>query len=443
MARLSKRIWGWFFFDWASQPYNTLLLTFIFGPYIRELIGDPDEAQATWAFAVAGAGIVMAIFAPILGAIADTRGTRMRWIWLFSAMYIIGSGGLWLADPADFNLTLILLLFCIGLVGMEFATIFTNALLPDLGSRDEISRISGNGWAFGYLGGLAALIIMLLFFAENTETGKTLIGLDPAFGLLDASAREGTRFVGPWAALWYAVFMIPFFLFVRDANPGKVAGRISDALSDLGQTIRRLPSQPSLFAFLGSSMFYRDALNGVYALGAIFAAGVLDWSITQTGVFGILTVITGALGAWGGGLADARFGSKRVITVSVLALIGVVVVAVGTSREAFFGMPLAEGSQIPDIIFYLIGMIIGAAGGSLQNSSRVMMVRQADPERLTEAFGIYGLAGKATAFLGTLSIGIVTALTGSQQIGVLPLIALFLIGLILLAWVKPEGDDRA
>ena len=153
--------------------------------------------------------------------------------------------------------------------------------------------------------------------------------------------------------------------------------------------------------------------------------------------------ITGAIGAWFGGVADQRFGPKPVIVTSVFVLIMVVVLAMGTTREAVFGFALAEGSIVPDVIFYVIGAVIGAAGGSLQSSSRVMMVRQSDPDRMTESFGLYALAGKATAFIGTISIGIATTLTGSQQWGVAPLIFLFLLGLVLLAWVKPNGDRAA
>ncbi|MEL6516282.1 MAG: MFS transporter, partial [Pseudomonadota bacterium] len=289
MAEIStrKRIWGWFFFDWASQPYNTLLLTFIFGPYINELMGDGSAAQAAWGFGIGAAGITIALMAPVLGALADTSGTRMRWIWIFSALYVMGSAGLWLAVPGDYNLVLVLAFFALGLIGMEFATIFTNSMLPDLGTPEEIGRISGNGWAFGYLGGLVALVIMLFFFAESAETGKTFLGLDPAFGL-DAETRQGTRFVGPLTALWFIVFMIPFFIYVRDPRPtGHVKGALKPALADLRRTLRSLPGRPSLFAYLGSSMFYRDALNGMYTFGGIYAAGVLGWSVVDVGIFGI------------------------------------------------------------------------------------------------------------------------------------------------------------
>ncbi|SLN21815.1 Vacuole effluxer Atg22 like protein [Roseivivax jejudonensis] len=438
-----RRIWGWFFFDWASQPYNTLLITFIFAPYVTEVLGDGSAAQTAWATGIALAGIVIAVLAPVLGALADTGGNRLRWIQGFSVLYVVGSGMLWYAEPADFDLWRTLFFFAIGLVGMEFATIFTNAMLPDLGPRRDIGRLSGNGWAFGYLGGLVSLVIMLVFLAESGDTDTTFVGLDPAFGL-DPAAREGTRAVGPLTALWYAVFMVPFFLWVRDPRAAPAPpGAVRRALAELGTTVRRLPATPSLFAYLASSMFYRDALNGMYAFGGIYAAGVLGWSVVDTGVFGILAIVSGALFAWLGGKADARFGPKPVIVTSILALTGVAVSIVLVSRESLFLVPLPEGSAAPDIAFYVFGATIGAAGGALQSASRTMMVRQARAERMTEAFGLYALAGKATSFLAPALIALATWASGSQQVGVSPLILLFAVGLLLLVWVKPDGDRAA
>ncbi|GHG83905.1 MFS transporter [Pseudodonghicola xiamenensis] len=436
-----KRIWGWFFFDWASQPYNTLLITFIFAPYIKELMGDGSAAQSAWGFGIGAAGVIIALLAPILGAMADLSGNRLRWVWLFSLLYVIGAAGLWFAAPGHFNLTLTLCLFAIGMIGMEFATIFTNSMLPDLGTREEIGRISGNGWAFGYVGGLVSLVIMLGFFAESASTGKTFLGLAPALGL-DPAAREGTRFVGPLTAIWYAVFMIPFFLWVRDPLTGARSqrGTVVAALCDVAHTLRRLPQRPSLFAYLASSMFYRDALNGMYVFGGIYAAGVLNWSVVDTGIFGILAIVSGAIFAWAGGRADQRFGPKPVITACILLLTAVAIGIIFVSPASVFGIALPEGSALPDIVFYIFGAIIGAAGGAIQSASRTMLVRQADPNRMTASFGLYALAGKATSFIAPLAIGTVTLLSGSQQIGVSPLIFLFLLGLILLRWVEPEGD---
>ncbi len=437
MPTPKQRLWGWYFFDWAAQPYSTLLLTFIFAPYVKELLGDGSSAQAAWGFGIGAAGLVIAALAPVVGAIADSGGRRMLWLWAFSVLYVVGSAGLWFAAPDAFNLTLILVSFGIGLVGLEFATIFTNAMLPDLGERKDLGRISGSGWAFGYVGGLLALVIMLVFFAESAATGRTFLGFAPPFGL-DPDMREGTRFVGPFTALWYVVFIIPFFLFTRDV-PRPRGGSARDALSDLARTLRALPSNRSLFAYLGSSMFYRDALNGIYAFGGIYAAGVLGWSVVDTGIFGILAIISGAIFTWAGGRADARFGPKPVITWMVVLLILISLAIVFTSRDAVFGIAVSPDSRLPDITFYLLGALIGAAGGILGAASRTMLVHQADPERMTEAFGLYALSGKATAFLAPLSIGAVTAATGSQTLGITPLIFLFLLGLVLLHWVNPEG----
>lgn len=438
---LRKRILGWYFFDWASQPYHTLLLTFIFGPYIKEILGDGAAAQAAWGYTIGAAGLLIAVMAPFLGAVADRGGRRIGWIRFFSILTILGAASVWLADPSGFNLGLVLLLFGLGIVGTEFSTIFTNSLLPGLGSRDEIGRISGSGWAFGYVGGLLALVITLLCLAENGD-GLTLLGRPAVFGL-DPDAREGTRFVGPFTALWYVVFMVPFFLWVRETDPARqlpMRVAIREAWPDLRQTLVRLPRTPSLFAFLAASMFYRDALNGLYVFGGLFAAGVLGWSVVDTGVFGILAVVTAALFAWIGGKADSRFGPKPVILVSLVMLTAISIVVVFVSRDSILWIAVPAGSRAPDLFFYAFGACIGAAGGAMQSASRTMVCRQGDPEHMTQTFGLYALTGKATAFLAPLSIGLVTDLTGSQHFGITPLIVLFLLGLVLLSWVKPEGE---
>jgi UMF1 family MFS transporter len=292
-------------------------------------------------------------------------------------------------------------------------------------------------------------VLMLGFFAENAETGRTLLGRAPALGL-NPEAREGTRFVGPLTALWYAVFMVPFFLFVREVpsplghgGPKARSGRrvaLSEGLRQLRETIAGLPARPSLAAYLGASMLYRDALNGIYAFGGLYAAGVLGWSVVDTGVFGLIAIVAGAVFAWLGGRADTAFGPKPVVTVCIAVLTLAAIFIVFVSPTRVLGVPVTEGSRLPDLAFYATGVAIGAAGGALQSASRTLMVRQADPARMTEAFGLYALAGKATSFLAPLSIGIVTSATGSQQWGVTPIIVLFAVGLVLLHWVQPEGD---
>ena len=442
----SRRIWGWWFFDWANQPYNTLLLTFIFAPYFAASVApDPVTGQAMWGWMNFITGMIIAVFAPILGAVADNTGPKRPWLLFWSLLYVVGAWALWWAVPAEDPMLAIwiLVFFAIGMVGLEYGIVFTNAILPTLGDRNEIGRISGSGWAFGYVGGLVALIFMLLFLAENDD-GVTLLGIAPILGL-DGDAREGTRAVGPFTALWYVVFVIPFFLWVKDppqAAPLDVK-RVRRGLSDLVTTVKRLPKHSSLLAYLVSSTFYRDALNGVYTFGGIYAAGVLGWSIVQIGVFGILAATIGAIGCWVGGRADRRWGPQPVIVACIVGLILVCSIIVSTDRTMVLFAPIEAGSNLPDIVFYICGGLIGASGGALQAASRTMMVRQANPERMTEAFGLYALSGKALSFMAPGLIALATTVTESQRLGVSPLIGLFAVGLILLIWVKPEGEPAS
>ncbi|MEP1520621.1 MFS transporter [Ascidiaceihabitans sp.] len=449
-----KRIWGWYFFDWASQPYNTLILTFIFGPYFALVASDAltaggmdpgiakAKAQAYWGYGLTVTGLSIAILAPILGSISDNSGRKMPWIWLFSMLYFIGSMGLWLAAPGSFSVIQTLVFFGIGLIGMEFATIFTNAYLPTLGKKDDLGRISGTGWAFGYVGGVVSLLVMLGLF-QATETGNTMLGLKPLFGL-DPLTKADTRIVGPMTAIWFAVFMIPFFLYMRDDPTAVPETKVSvmDGIRELGTTLASLPSRPSLFAYLGSSMFYRDALNGLYTFGGIYALGVLDWSITQVGVFGILGAVSGAVFCYIAGYIDKAIGPKPVIIASVIVLMLSSLLIISLTPTSVLWVAVPEGSNLPNIAFYIAGAMIGAGGGVVQSASRNMMTRQAHPDRMTEAFGLYALSGKATSFMAPLLIALASDITGSQRLGVTPLVALFLIGLILLLWVKPDGENE-
>jgi MFS transporter, UMF1 family len=453
MVTARKRIWGWYFFDWASQPFSTLLLTFIFGPYFAEIarsyyMGTGLEveaakaaAQAYWGWGLAIASLVIAVLAPILGAIADGTGRRLIWVWIFSLFYVVGSFGLWWVAPGGEAGMLFwaVCLFGIGFIGMEFATIFTNALMPSLTQADDLGAISGSGFAFGYLGGLLALVIMLLFFAEGADSGLTLLGMEPLFGL-DPEAREGTRAVGPFTAIWFVVFMIPFFLWVKEPKTDARPLHVGRAMASLRDLIRSLRYRRSLAAYLASSLFYRDALNALYGFGGVYASGVLGWSIIQIGIFGIVGAVTAMVAAFIGGRADRRFGPKPVIILSILVLIGVCTLMVGMTRESLWGVALDPASSLPDQIFFACGALIGAAGGALQAASRTMMARHTSPDRATEAFGLYALSGKVASFMAPALIALATTVSGSQRIGIAPLIGLFLIGLILLSFVKPKGE---
>ncbi|OIQ31460.1 MAG: MFS transporter [Alphaproteobacteria bacterium MedPE-SWcel] len=449
---LRKRIWGWWFFDWASQPYHTLLVTFVFGPFFAAtatqyflgtgLDGEAARAQAqsSWSLCLTITGLIIGLSAPFLGALADLAGRKLPWIIGFSAAYVLGSAGLWFMDPDGSNLWWMLISFGIGFIGAEFALVFVNAQLPSLGTKEELGQVSGSGFAFGYLGGVISLFIVLLLFVEQ-DSGKTLIGLDPVLGL-DATKKEGTRAVGPFVAIWFAVFMLPYFLWVREPRTAR-QGRASPgrAIAMVVASVKGLAHRRSMANYLVSSMLYRDALNGLYGFGGVYAGLVLDWSITQIGIFGIIAAISAAAFSWVGGLLDRRLGPKPVIIAAILVLSCVCLIVVSMSRVQIFGIALAPGSSLPDQIFFACGVLIGGFGGILQATSRTLMVRHTSPETETEAFGLYGLSGRATAFLAPALIGVMTTLTGNARLGITPVIALFALGLLLLAWVDGEGDQ--
>ena len=429
-------------FDWANQPFQTLIVTFIFAPwFVSEVIGDPVRGQALWGAAAAIGGAIVAILAPLLGAMADRTGARKRWVLAFSIPYVLGCAGFWLARPGMPDPTIILFVYVIAFIGSEFGTVFTNAMLPGLGPRREIGRISGSGWALGYLGGLVSLVLVLLLLAPAPGGTRTLLGIEPLFGL-DIAAGEPARATGPLSAIWYLVFALPLFLWTPDAPPRRTPGLLRAGLGDLAATFRVATRNRSFFAFLIASMVYRDALAALFAFGGIYAAGVLGWGLFQLGVFGIVAAGVGTLGAWAGGRADRAFGPRPVIVASIWVLIAVGIVALLTTRTSVLGLPVAAGSKLPDLVFMAAGGLLGAAAGALQAASRTMLVDQAEGRVApAQAFGLFALSGRATAFVGPALIAIVTTATGSQRLGVSPVILLFLIGLGLLYWVKTDNEQ--
>lgn len=446
---------AWMLFDWAGQPCHTLILTFIFGPYFASAVApDPQSGQAMWGWATAAAGLLAALLAAPLGAAADGMGRRKPWVALFSGIYVVAAAMLWTATPGDPSPWSVLVWVAIALTAMELAIVFTNAMLPDLAPPEALGKLSGQGWALGYAGGVISLALMLLLLAENAQTGLTMLGIPPILGL-DADLREGTRAVGPLSALWFAVFAPPLFLFTPDATErgggatgrgrGRGRGAAGAALRRTGAELRAaladVRRRPGFGWFLGASMLYRDGLTGFYAFGGIYAVGVLGWSVVQVGIFGIAAAVLGAVGAWAGGALDHRFGPRPVVRWALIGLVATALLGVSTGREAvLFVVPVAEGSAIPDLMFTMLGGLIGAFGGALQASSRVLLTRFADPGRMTAGFGLYALSGKATAFLAPAAIAVATELSGSQRIGVAPVVVMLGLGWAMLHFATEESE---
>ena len=436
---------SWIFFDWAAQPYFTLITTFVFAPYFAGFVAsDPASGQALWGFATAAAGLMIALLSPVLGAIADASGRRKPWIAGFGSLLVIGACLMWFGKPGDESvIPPLLLAYAIASVGVEFATVFNNAMMPTLVPPDRIGRLSGTGWATGYIGGILSLVLVLGFLAASPDTGRTLFGLAPLFGL-DPVSHQGDRITGPLTGIWFIIFAAPMFLFTPD-YPAKrpIREAVREGLRGLKRTLGELPKQRSLATFLLANMIYTDGLVSLFAFGGIYAAGTFGWHTIQIGTFGILLAIAGTFGAWLGGKLDDMLGPKRVIagSLSILLLALAAILLVDKNSILFVAVaPPAPGAALfsgaAERAYLVLGCLIGAAGGPLQAASRTLLIRLAPRDRIAQYFGLFALTGKVTSFIGPLLIGAITAVTASQKAGMALLVVFFAAGLGLLTRVR-------
>jgi MFS transporter, UMF1 family len=435
---------SWILFDWAAQPYFTLITTFVFAPYfVAHVAPDAASGQAMWGFATAAAGLVIALMSPVLGAIADASGRRKPWIAFFGALLVIGSGLMWFGRPGDAGvIPPLLLAYGIATIGAEFATVFNNAMMPTLVPPDQIGRLSGTGWATGYIGGILSLVLVLGFLAASPDTGRTLFGFTPLFGL-DPVTHQGDRITGPLTGVWFVIFVLPMFLLTPDYPAKRGAGEaVREGLIELRQTLAGLPRQKSLAAFLLANMIYTDGLVSLFAFGGIYAAGTFGWNTIQIGTFGILLAIAGTFGAWLGGKLDDKLGPKRVIAGSMLILLAAISAILLVDKDAILFVKVAAPapgalfSGAAEQAYLVLGCLIGAAGGPLQAASRTLLIHMAPKDRVAQYFGLFALTGKVTSFVGPLLIGVITAVTASQKAGMAVLVVFFVGGLLLLTRVR-------
>jgi len=438
---------SWIFFAWAAQPYFTLITTFVFAPYFAtHVAADSASGQALWGFATAAAGLMIALMSPVLGAIADRSGRRKPWIAAFGALLVIGSCLMWFGKPGEPSvIPPLLLAYGVATIGVELATVFNNAMMPSLVPPDKIGRLSGTGWATGYVGGILSLILVLGFLAASPETGRTLFGFVPLFGL-DPVTHQGDRITGPLTGIWFIIFVLPMFLLTPDYPARRrISEALCEGLTDLRQTLRELPKQKSMAAFLLANMVYTDALVSLFTFGGIYAAGTFGWNTIQIGTFGILLAIAGTFGAWLGGKLDDSLGPKRVIAGSMLILLFAIVAILLVDKDSILFIKVAPPtpggalfSGAAERAYLVLGCLIGAAGGPLQAASRTLLIRMAPKDLIAQYFGLFALTGKVTSFVGPLLIGAITAITASQKAGIAVLVVFFVAGLALLARVREE-----
>lgn len=449
-AAPTRALVSWVMFDWAAQPFYTLILTFLFAPYFANVVvGNPAHGQELWGYAAAVAGVLVAFGSPFLGAVADGRGRRKPWIALLSLVLAAAMGVLWIAVPSAPNATIVLVLaaFVVATAAAEFTTVFTNAMMPGLVPADKLGRLSGIGWAAGYTGGLVSLVIMAGLVAANPATGKTLLGLEPILKL-DLAAREGDRLVGPFSAAWFLLFMVPFFLFVPDVRLSRLAGPSHrSAAAELWDTVKSLPRHPHILLFMAARMIYTDGLTAIFTFGGIYGAAVFGWQALELGIFGIILTLTGAIGAVIGGFLDDRFGSKAIIlaalTILVIGALGIlsvdkthVLYTVEVAQKAAGSKPFSSAGEQAFLAF---AIVVGMVAAPVQAASRSLLGRLAPKEKMTQFFGLFAFSGKVTAFLAPLLVATVTAASHSQRIGMASIVAFLLVGMALMAFVRTAG----
>ncbi|MDV7341177.1 MFS transporter [Terasakiella sp. A23] len=400
---------AWALFDFANSAFPTVITTFIFAAYFTKAIA-PDEVTGTslWGYATGAAGLMIALCAPIFGAIADHTGHRKPWIFLFSLICILSSAALWYALPDTSSIALALL--CVGMAtfGFEMAMVFYNAMLQDLSVPGKEGLLSGLSWGFGYLGGLLGLIVVLVLFVQ-TDT--------PLFGL-DKDTSEHIRISGPFVAFWYALFALPLFLLVPD-QPSKttISKAIGQGLSSLTATLKNWRDHKTVFSFLITRMIYIDGLNTLFAFGGIYAAGTFNMGFKDLIIFGIGLNVTAGIGAAFFGWLDDRWGPKRVISLSLIAIF---FIGGGT-------LLVADKNH-----FLILGLLLGFFMGPTQAASRTYMSHIAPKDIHTELFGLYALSGKVTAFIGPLLVAFMTDVFLSQRAGMATILIFFIIGLALM-----------
>ncbi len=442
---------GWVMFDWAAQPFYTLVLTFLFAPYFAStFIGDAAWGQELWGYTTAAAGLIVAILSPVLGAIADASGKRKPWIAGSSVLLIAGLCSLWLAAPGQTSLLVpVISGIIVASVAAEIATVFTNAMMPGLVPPHRLGRLSGTGWAVGYAGGLVSLILAAGLLVADGETGKTMIGLNPVLPL-NSLDHEGERLIGPFSALWYTIFVLPLFMFTPDSGTGKSVNgpgsAVSRGLGQLRETLVHVRHYGNIVRFLAARMLYADGLGAIFVFGGLYAAALFSWSALELGLFGIVITVTAAIGAIIGGPLDDRFGARTVI---IWGLLGLMVACAGVlsvdGTRIFYVVNTAPSnaadgvfSSVGERVYLTFSAGIGLVSGPIQASSRSLLARLTPPDMATEFFGLFAFSGKVTAFAAPLTVSVVTALTGDQRLGIASIAIYLVLGLGLLLSVKEE-----
>jgi MFS transporter, UMF1 family len=432
--------WSWALFDGARIPDNVLVNIFVFSAYFSTVvISDPVRGQIVWSYTSAVGAILVAIGAPILGAIADAGGRRKPWLVGCIAVGIPCMAALWFATPAMASGLIWVMVAIVGaMLFYEYSAIFCNAMLPNIAPQG-IGFWSGMGFALGNAFGVVLFLFFLFAWSWNPH---------PLFGL-DKALHEPERAVGILASVWMLIFGLPLFLFTPDTAGTRLGmgTTIRRGLKSLIETLTRVRQFRNVGVFLIARMTYNEGFVVLMSFSGIYAAGVLHWSAEALIVQGLLNSVAAALAGALAGWMDLKIGSRRSAMIFVAGSLLAIVIVCSTSPDTALFVKLSPPLQnfggmfptLPDIVFCIAQVLAATFVTGGLSSSRALMGKLAPPAMLNEFFGVYAMSGTATSFVGPLAIGLVTTLSHSQRIGIASGIAFLVVGMLLLLRVKePE-----
>ena len=432
----------WALGDGARSPFNVLVNIFVFSAYFATVVvPDAVKGQAEWGLVTSVASLIIAVSAPILGAIADAGGRRKPWI---AFCVILGAPCMcatwWAAPHMAAGLTQVMIPLIVAQVVFEYFNVFCSAMLPNVSPPGRLGFLSGLGFSLGNAMGILVFLFYLLAWSWNPH---------PLFGLNGAS-HQPERAVGVLAAIWLVIFILPLFIFTPD-SPGTgrpIPTAISQGLRQLWATVLKVRQYKNLGVFLLSRMSYNEGFIALMLFTGVFAGGILHWNDKMLVVEGLANSVVAALAGLFAGWLDLRIGSKRATLFFVLGcLIANVVIFSVTTQMVFFVHvdPVATATgglypTLPDKVFLVAQCSIAffVTGGLV--TSRAMMAKLSPREMLTEFFGIYSLSGTATTFIGPAAIAFLTLQFHNQRAGVLVGVVFLLIGLLVLFAVKEPRE---
>ena len=418
------RIFSWTLFDFGNTAFSVIIVTVVYPTYFMgQVAGAPLQfwglslsGLTLWGLAVSLSMIVAAAIAPPLGAAADYSHNKKLFLFLFTLTCVVSTSLLFFVRPG--MVLLGMLLFIIANVGFEGGIVFYDAFLPSITSRRSYGRVSGYGFAMGYVGALAVLVIVSLMLPETS----------------DAEYLFFIRLSFVTAALFFLVFSIPMFIWVPEPRPRekKPAAPIRTGFQQAWRTFRALfieRQHPPLARFLLAFFIYNDAILTIIAFAAIFAKDMLQMSDKELILFFAVVQTSAVVGSFLFGFVTDKIGPKRTIIITLFIWLSI-------TLGAYFVSTISA--------FYFVAMGAGAAIGSSQSASRSLMALLTPKEREAEFFGFYdGLCGKALAVVGPTVYGLIAGIT-NQRFAVLFIGLFFLAGLIILRGVRePERKSTA